>query len=91
MLLLLICATSMIFFLLTYMIEAVVCDYKFLRGLLTMQEETNPLWSNNFLPHFGTTANTCIEVPHDHQVVRWQSSCDEFMQISAEFPLHWSL
>lgn len=58
-------------FLLTHMIEAVVCDYKFLLGLLTVQEETNPLWSNNFLPRFGITANTCIEVPHDHQVVRW--------------------
>lgn len=56
--------------LLTFMIEAAVCDYKILLGLLTMQEETNPLWFNNFL-HFGTTANMCIEVPHDHQVVRW--------------------
>lgn len=52
------------------MIETAVCDYKFLLGLLTMQEETNPLWFNNFL-HLGTTANMCIEVPHDHQVVRW--------------------
>lgn len=73
-------------FLLTLWVEAVFCDYKL--GLLTMQEETNPLWFNNFLAHFGTTANTCIEVPHDHQVVRWWSSCDEFIQISVEFPPH---
>lgn len=44
---------------------------KILLGLLTMQEETNPLWLDHCLPHFGTAANTCTEVPHDHQVVRW--------------------
>ena len=53
------------------MIEAAVCDSSFLLGLLTTQEETNLLWFNNFLPHFGISANTCVEVPHDHQVVRW--------------------
>lgn len=58
-------------FLLTFIIEAVFCAYEFFLSLLTMQEETNPLWFDNFLPHFGTTANTCIEVPYDHQVVRW--------------------
>lgn len=62
--LVLICGTSKIFFfLLTWMIEAVFYDYKFWLGFLTMQEESNPLWFNNFLPHFGTTTNTCTEVP----------------------------
>lgn len=85
--LLLISGTSEIFFfLLTWMTEAAVCDYKFWLGFLAMQEESNPLWFNNFLPHFGTTANTCTEVSPstDHQDVRWQSSCAELMQISAE-------
>ena len=53
------------------MIEAAVYDSRFLLGLLTTQEETNLLRFNNFLPHFGTPANTCVEVPHDYQVVRW--------------------
>lgn len=68
------------------MTEAAVCDYKFWLGFLAMQEESNPLWFNNFLPHFGTTANTCTEVSPstDHQDVRWQSSCAELMRISAE-------
>lgn len=77
------------FFLLTWLIEAVVCDYKFWLGFLAMQEESNPLWFNNFLPHFGTTTDTCTEVSPstDHRDVRWLSSCDEFLQIAAEFPL----
>lgn len=72
---------------LTSMIETAVCDYKFLFDLLSKQEETNSLWSNTVHSHFGTTTNTCIEVPSDHQVVRWLRSCGEFLQISAEFPL----
>lgn len=90
--LLLISGTSEIFFfflLLTWMTEAAVYDYKFWLGFLAMQEESNPLWFNNFLPHFGTTTNTCTEVSPstDHQDVRWQSSCAGLVQISAEFLL----
>lgn len=90
--LLLISGTSEIFFffsLLTWMTDAAVYDYKFWLGFLAMQEESNPLWFNNFLPHFGTTANTCTEVSPstDHQDVRWQSSCAGLVQISAEFLL----
>lgn len=71
------------------MTDAAVYDYKFWLGFLAMQEESNPLWFNNFLPHFGTTANTCTEVSPstDHQDVRWQSSCAGLVQISAEFLL----
>lgn len=71
------------------MTEAAVYDYKFWLGFLAMQEESNPLWFNNFLPHFGTTTNTCTEVSPstDHQDVRWQSSCAGLVQISAEFLL----
>lgn len=68
--LILICGIFTIFFLPTYMTEAAVCDYKPLLGLLAVPEETNPLWSNDFLPHFGTATNTCAELPSDHQVVR---------------------
>lgn len=80
---------SFFFFLLTWMTDAAVYDYKFWLGFLAMQEESNPPWFNNFLPHFGTTANTCTEVSPstDHQDVRWQSSCAGLVQISAEFLL----
>lgn len=80
---------SFFFLLLTWMTEAAVYDYKFWLGFLAMQEESNPLWFNNFLPHFGTTTNTCTEVSPstDHQDVRWQSSCAGLVQISAEFLL----
>lgn len=80
---------SFFFLLLTWMTEAAVYDYKFWLGFLAMQEESNPLWFNNFLPHFGTITNTCTEVSPstDHQDVRWQSSCAGLVQISAEFLL----